>query len=432
MASVQQTRTTFIEYGYGYDYQFLADKHVLEEYTCLVCKFVARNPQQLHCCGQTVCRICLDTWKENCRHREAATCPHCKQALMHFDDKKCYQKIISLRVHCINTRHGCEWTGELRVLEKEHIRACTHQVIPCPSCQELVPKETLKIHTLNECKKRQVKCPHCPCSDTYEFVYTIHKPQCRLWPVQCPSGCGHEILRGKIEEHRETCKQQIVKCRYFENGCQVVVPRAELLAHEGECSKKKDVLTNGELHINKQKEKSAVAPLMVAFQGFAKYLNESQSEMWESQPIYTTEGGFRICLRVHAQGRLSGSGSHLSCYIHLAPGHFDEQQVWPFKGIVTVTLKNQLEDSNHFEKQFKFLTCHCRDDFNSKPSRDSVNVFGIGDPQFITNKDLEGDIERGIQYLKDDCLIFKIEYSSLIKQQPYHCYDMTSSTPFPY
>ena len=425
---MQQTRTTSIECGY--DYQFLADKDVLDEYTCLVCKFVARNPQQVYCCGQTVCRNCLDKWNENCHNREAPPCPHCRKTLKRVEDMKCYHKIISLRVRCTNTGHGCDWTGELKVLEEEHIHVCTHQMIPCPSCQVSVPKETLKTHTLKECKKRIVKCPHCPCSDTFEFVNTIHKPKCRLWPVQCPSGCGHEILRGNIEEHRETCKQQIVKCRYFENGCQVVVPRADLLAHESECSKKQNVLTNGELHINQQREKSAVAPLMVAFRGFAQYV--SQSQMWESQPIFTTEGGYRICLRVHAHGQLSGCGSHLSCYIHLAAGDIDEQQEWPFKGIIRVTLKNQLEDSNHFQKQFKFLTCHCRDDFNSKPSRDSVNVFGIGDPQFITNKDLEGNIERGIQYLKDDCLIFKIEYSSLTKEQPYHCYDMTSSAPYPY
>ena len=395
----------------GYEYEFVGKQS--EDFWCLVCKCVARNPQQVNCCGKIICKTCLDQFKQtNSQHDK---CPHCRKVLSSFEDKRSCQAIISLKVRCSFTKHGCTWEGELKLYEESHQHKCSFQPTECCDCGEEVPKQRLKRHSLDECKKRKVKCPHCPAFDTYNVIFEQHITTCRYWPVECPSGCRQTIARAHIKQHRETCSFQIVKCRYHETGCQVMVQRSELEIHEADCSMRhvSQQITRQQKTTMEESEKRTIAPIIVAFREFQAHLDEKR--MWESQGFYTHEFGYRICLRVHPHGRSSGEGEYVSCYIHLKSGHFDEQLTWPFKGVVTVALRNQVEDYNHVEKEFKFLTCLCMG-YNHMPNEESVNVCGIGDPQFIRQRTLQKEDEN-TQYLKDDELVFKISYEPL----PQYC-----------
>ena len=403
----------------GYEYEFVDESRLLEDYKCLICKTVAKNPKQVNCCGKRVCTGCLEGWIQTHQSQSSTVCPHCKQKLQYFDDTNCHQKIISLRIRCTYYNNGCQWIGELKTFEDKHHHSCTYQVAPCVHCSENIPKINMKRHVMNECKKRTVNCPYCQCKDTYEFVYGEHSMSCRYWLVDCPSGCDRKMTRSEIEKHRETCLLQIVPCCYYDNGCQIMVKRADLKNHEEECPMKvtsRTPLTRGQLQIRERNEQALIAPIMLRFGEFQKFRNTK--EMWRSQPFYCYEEGYRVCLVVYPDGcGPSSFGTHMSCFINLHSGHFDDQRQWPFRGVVTVSLRNQTEDCSHYEKQFKFLTCEsswC----NGKPDKDTANKFGIGEPLFIRQDHLE---KNDIQYLKDDELVFHIRYDTLLKQQPYNC-----------
>ena len=63
---------------------------------------------------------------------------------------------------------------------------------------------------------------------------------------------------------------------------------------------------------------------------------------WYSPGLYTSPGGYKVCLCVNANGYGDGKGTHVSCFVCLK---YDDTLEWPFQGVVTVELLNQLEDT---------------------------------------------------------------------------------------
>ena len=65
----------------GYDYTFVDP--VPDALVCLICTFVAREPQQTVCCGKVYCKDCLDGLE-----RHSTKCPQCREELQCFPDKR--------------------------------------------------------------------------------------------------------------------------------------------------------------------------------------------------------------------------------------------------------------------------------------------------------------------------------------------------------
>ena len=60
-----------------------------------------------------------------------------------------------------------------------------------------------------------------------------------------------------------------------------------------------------------------------------------------SLPFYTHRYGYKMCLRLYPFGDGAGRGTHLSLFIVVMKGDFDEILEWPFKHKVTFQLLNQ-------------------------------------------------------------------------------------------
>ena len=65
--------------------------------------------------------------------------------------------------------------------------------------------------------------------------------------------------------------------------------------------------------------------------------------------FYTHTNGYKICLStsVNANGEGSGRSTHLSVFLCLMRGEFDDQLKWPFRGKTTIKLVNQEEDKDY-------------------------------------------------------------------------------------
>ena len=64
----------------GYEHQFVdSPPDILH---CLICLFVAKDPQQVNCCGKVLCRTCLEEHK-----RYSNSCPQCRKDITSFADK---------------------------------------------------------------------------------------------------------------------------------------------------------------------------------------------------------------------------------------------------------------------------------------------------------------------------------------------------------
>jgi len=57
---------------------------------------------------------------------------------------------------------------------------------------------------------------------------------------------------------------------------------------------------------------------------------------WTSPPFYSHAGGYKMCIVIFANGYGVAKGTHLSLYIGIMRGEYDDQLQWPFKGKVTI------------------------------------------------------------------------------------------------
>ena len=66
----------------GYDYEFVEPPP--DDLICLICTFVAKDPQQLTCCGKIYCQVCLEE-QQKCSNR----CAQCRKVgAASFEDQR--------------------------------------------------------------------------------------------------------------------------------------------------------------------------------------------------------------------------------------------------------------------------------------------------------------------------------------------------------
>ena len=124
-----------------------------------------------------------------------------------------------------------------------------------------------------------------------------------------------------------------------------------------------------------------------------------------SDPFITYENGYKMQLRVDADH--DGHG-HIGVFVYLMKGPMDDFLLWPFHGDVVVELLNWREDNGHhsgvIELSSNVSNSACSRVITGKRGRE-----GWGKSQFIKHLALEYNPSKNAQYLKDDCLLFRVK-----------------------
>ena len=343
--------SSIIQRGGGYDYEFV-DTNLPDEYQCPICTLVPRDVHQASCCGKMFCKSCLDELK---RTSTNYTCPNCREDFTNnhfFKDVNMNRKIRNLHIYCINRK--CLWEGSLQDLDN-HLSTCQFQTIECSNgCGTQVDRCNLENH-LEKCPKRTVTCVYCHKQDEYQIINGDHyQKECPGYPLPCPNnGYEEQIKRRLMTEHRDTCPKEEVECHYSKVGCHKKMKREDLPQHNKDKMEEHlgSAVDNIEKlkHTIKQLEQQQVTKLKMA--GFED-LKETNTT-WYSPDFYSHLGGYKLCLEVNPNGvdnEDSDNGedsdddenTHVSCFINLMPGEYDDILEWPFQGEVTVELLNQL------------------------------------------------------------------------------------------
>ncbi|XP_065659853.1 TNF receptor-associated factor 6-like [Hydra vulgaris] len=159
----------------GYDAYFINE--LLDEHECPVCKMALREPIQTQC-GHRLCLSCAEEMRK--RNNGALICPLDNSILNSskiFPDIAIERVIMQLKVKCSNFSNGCEWTGELKILN-------------------------------------------------------IHEEKCECLPLCCVNQCGMEILRKEMSSHiTDSCVNTIIPCQYLNIGCNFKGMRKEHEMH---------------------------------------------------------------------------------------------------------------------------------------------------------------------------------------------------------
>ncbi len=128
---------------------------------------------------------------------------------------------------------------------------------------------------------------------------------------------------------------------------------------------------------------SAALPCIRTFDNFSVY--KTTNATWWSQPFYTSaKNGYKLQLKVYANGDKSGAGTHLSLYVCLMKGDNDDNLSWPFNNNFTVQLLNWPSDNGHKERTIRFHIAPLQ--ICQRVSGAPSGGFGCG--QFISHTEL--------------------------------------------
>jgi len=373
--------------------------------------------------------------KNKCPNRQYE-CPHCKVTGRYCDITTTHLDTCpKVKVPCLNT--NCK-ALVLRCCLADHLTTCGYTLIQCPNkCmnnKEVVQllRHNLDNHLKDKCPNRQHRCPHCKDTGRYCDITTTHLDTCPKLKIPCPnSECKISLLRYNLSKHRSICQYEKVPCKYAGIGCKKEPFRKDLEQHEGDDTfhfhLAIETVNQLRKEINEQREEikavkeeqkivhdriTATCPCVFKLPEFSRHKSSSQG--FYSPPFYTHPGGYKMCIKISANGCDDGSNTHVLVFAYLMRGRNDDNLPWPFKGEVTITLLNQLADKNHH-------TCTTQlflgtEQPGSRVVDGEISTNEYGRPKFIPQDQL--DHESAV-YLKNDCLYFRIEVQATTPIKPW-------------
>lgn len=119
-----------------------------------------------------------------------------------------------------------------------------------------------------------------------------------------------------------------------------------------------------------------------------------------STGFYTSFRGYKMCLRINLNGVETGFGTHLSLFVHLMRGEFDDNLVWPFTGKIILIVSDQSDAKNDIVETLvgngAIAAFH-------KPSS-SRNHKGFGYMEFVPLSRIDNSV-----YVKNNTLIIRCQ-----------------------
>ena len=324
---------------------------------------------------------------------------------------------------CPNKRLGCEWVGELgdldRHLSQNSVEGeCQFVTVACPySCGSTFQRYQLEGHKANDCLIRPFTCQFCGHKATYITITGDHWPICTKYPVDCPNkglGCQWAGEQQYLPKHlEESCPMRVMKCEFSFAGCEVECQRQHMQTHLEE---------NVKVHLDivscrTKQQQSQINSMMAALSQLTSILGPStvmvmtdferhmdRNDFWYSRPFYPYFGGYKMCLCVCANGTGDGEATHVSVFVDLMRGEYDDQLKWPFRGDITIQLLNQSRDEGHREMVVTFDDT-TSDEYAGRVVGKERAPSSLGYQQFIPHTELT---TKNKSYLKNDCLEFKV------------------------
>ena len=430
--TVQTDSRSSAESRGGYDCEFVEPPPEAIQSECPVCLLILKEPCLISCCGHKFCRICVERVKEN-----EKPCPLCSEPDFSFMRERGLERFLNgVQVLCSYKKDGCEWKGKLgelklhlnRTLSPENrLNGCQFVEVECTlKCGEWFQRHHITSHETKQCKKRPYSCDYCQdYQSTFEDVTEIHYLQCSKYPVACPNECREDMFeRRELESHlRDQCPLTLVDCPFHYAGCQTQLPRKDMPEHMRETVTHLTLLAsvtqnlvkeNQELRQKVEEEvktlKEKVHELELQHAVFF-YVEQTNDDVY-LPAFYTHQNGYRMCVHIYPNGCGDGEGTHVSIFIHMMQGPFDDHLKWPFRGEITIQIVNQAGDHDHIEETIPY------DDKTPDKSTGRVtgkerDDCGWGFHQFLAHTALPYNAVKKTQYLKDNHLIVRVVHVKL-------------------
>ena len=447
------------------DVVFVATPPSMLEVECPVCLCLLVDPRLSDCCGHHFCGKCLDKIKNQlcplCKKPFTTMRDLGLQRAILSMQAYCLHRPNGCdwqgEVRLLHEHINCTIPVD---------KGCPYTLVECPlNCGVECLRSKVQSHMQLQCPKRMMKCQFCNNLFLWQELDEEHGGVCPKSPVDCPNGCEYSPIRSQLQNHLDSeCSLQVVKCEFVE--CMWKGQRKALKHHlDGnwrehllqttQCFLEKLEAVTQQLsdqaslieglysQISKLEEENSslrvrvniVETSVFTLEEKANELQDdvhgsstdSESDLMEDYissttfavgrfssrkisgetyncpPFYANPGGYKLRVEIKPSGTGLGLGTHVSLYFYLVPGRHDARLKWPFRGSVTIALKNHngpdYERTLHYNKRTDESCATVTDD--RRPSD------GYGFDRFIPHEELDAPI-FGAAYLVDDRLQFRM------------------------
>ena len=306
---------------------------------------------------------------------------------------------------CRNVDRECKWEGTVGTLEA-HVATCDFTLLPCTNeCKNEddeishYTRNILHVHLMKDCPNRDHTCDNCGEKGTYAHITKVHDNTCEKKVITCPNeDCTEIFQRQSIPHHLNMCGYSEIPCKYQNLGCDVKIMRKDMPAHEEDDKLHLRMALDEITTMKQQREEDTLrngASLTFELTEFAKKKDDSYE--FKSSTFYSSPKGYHMRIEVYTNGCKIGKGTHVSAFVTILEGKYDNIIKWPLVGKVTCEILNQLEDKNHYKQIIQM-------------DKEDNTVVGSswGYAKTCPHSELAHDLVKNTQYLKDDTLYFRV------------------------
>jgi len=412
----------------GYDYEFVKPPQSAFQTKCPICHLILREPYLVSCCGTSFCHTCIQRLQA-----DKIPCPTCREDnFEEFPNKGLNRSLKQLQVYCTHRKDGCQWRGELGELDR-HLNVRKECPLTAYRCD-------ITLTNFEEMKRSN--------GEWYSPPFYTHPQGYKMCLAVCANGHGDGegthtsvyayLMRGEFDDYLkwpfrgcvviQLCNQLQDKFHHGHTidfnettdaniisrvtsgekaergwGPPTLIPHSDLNFNPiNNCQYLKNNCLHFQIVAVESLSEPGVLPTERTMTNFEQYKIDCD-HCWYSKPFYTHPQGYKMCLRVDANGDCRGKGTHVSVYAFLMQGEFDDYLQWPFRGHVTVAMLNQLDKSNHTAYTIRFTETR-----EIKVTGGERAPLGLGYATFIAHTELDYNSAKNCQYLKNNCLRFRI------------------------
>ncbi len=382
MASLPASDQETIRKVEGFTCEFLEPPPENLQSECPVCLQIIREPHQVTCCGKKYCQSCIQ-----CVKIKNSSCPTCKtEGFSNFPDIGHKLLLYGLKVRCSHQKDGCEWTGELRQLD-EHLNTdpqpekqldgCSLTTINCDfhhvGCAVKLPRQDMPQHRSTNIQIHTSRRQQAEIVALTDKVSVLESRNTNLEQ-------NYRSLEAAFDEFKTTSRAEI-ESKFNEHFAK--------LCEENQQSLQAAPCTTIPL-----------GPPVLRMANFTRH--KEDGDIWFSPPVYTHEGGYKICLAVHANGRRHFTGTHVTVCIRFMRGEFDDDLKWPFCGKICFRLLDQASQTDH-RSQTANYDYRAREDLCCRVTDREVAEKGWShELDFVPHAKLEP------KYLQNDTLLLQV------------------------
>ncbi|XP_046891954.1 TNF receptor-associated factor 4a [Hypomesus transpacificus] len=377
----------------GFDYKFLEKPK--RRFQCPLCSKAMREPVQVSTCGHRFCDTCLQEFLSEGVFK-------CPEDQLPLDYAK-----VQYRQNYTHTNPDVLLTGAIKT-------TLIHNIYIYPRASSVcTPTAVFPGNALSVDSQHRLSLS----------VPQNHQYHCPRFPVQCPNQCGTpNIAREDLANHvKENCGSALVLCPFKDAGCKHRCPKLAIGRHLEDTTKSHLTMMcnlvgrqrQEILEMRREMEELSVSHdgvLIWKLSDYSRKLQEAKlrnNHEFFSPPFYTHRYGYKLQVSAFLNGNGSGEGSHLSIYIRVLPGEYDNLLEWPFSYKVTFSILDQSDPSLSKAQ-------HITETFNPDPNwknfqkpcstRNSLDesTLGFGYPKFISHEEI-----KKRNYVRDNSVFLK-------------------------